>query len=300
MSWLMRHPTVLFSVSLALLLLGAAGLVAWFVLRPVPIRVPDTLPAGFPQEGFSHAAFEELLGRFVDAGGEVDYAGWAGDAEAKRKLDAYLAALARFSPENAPARFPTDADELAYWLNGYNACVIKGVLRHWPIQSVRDVKAPIDVVSGLAFFGTLQFVLGGEAMTLHHLEHGIIRARFPDPRAHFVLNCASGGCPVLRPELPQGDALEPYLAKAASEFVADAANVRIDHAAKTLQLSKIFEWYRDDFIKELERRGLPPAERTLLAYLLLVADGPTKAELERAKEYTVSFLEYDWGINAVD
>lgn len=82
MTWILKHPTLLLLLSLALLLCGAAGLVAWFMVKPTRISVPDTLPPDFPEKGFSHASFEALLGRFVAESGEVDYAGWVADADA--------------------------------------------------------------------------------------------------------------------------------------------------------------------------------------------------------------------------
>ena len=300
MPWLLRHPNVLLALSVTLLLAGLGGCVAWYVIRPVVLRVPDRLPPGFPDAGFDHTPFEVLLTRFVDAGGQVDYATWAADLDARAALDAYLGAVARFSPTRTPKRFPDESDRLAYWLYAYNACVLKGVLEHWPLKSVRDVEAPLNVVAGLGFFGKLNFVLGGETMSLHHLEQGVVRKRFSDPRIHFVLNCASGGCPVLRPELPTGDALEPSLARAARDFVADSANVLVDHEAKVLRLSQIFDWYRSDFDAELTRRGLPPATRTLAAYVHLVSGGERRVELERALTYRIEFLPYEWDLNASD
>ena len=298
MTWILKHPTLLLALSVLLLLLGAAGLVAWFIVKPTRISVPDAVPSEFPETGFSHESFEGLLGRFVGQTGEVDYAGWSADAEALKSLDLYMGAIARYSPTSTPERFPEEADRLAYWLYAYNACVIKGVLVNWPLESVREVKAPLDLVAGLGFFGKLRFTLGGEVMSLYTLENGVIRKQFTDPRVHFVLNCASDGCPVLRPELPTGDALEPHLAKAAAEFVANPQNVLIDHEAKRLRISQIFEWYQADFIAELTRRGLPTAERTLAAYVRLVADPARRAELEAAKGYATEFIAYDWGINA--
>ncbi len=300
MPWLLRHPNVLLALSLTLLVAGIGGCVAWYVFRPVILRVPNRIPAGFPENAFDHGSFEALLTRFVDADGQVDYEAWAADKDARVSLDTYLGAVARFSPTQTPERFPSESDRLAYWLYAYNACVLKGVLENWPLKSVRDVEAPLNVVAGLGFFGKLQFVLGGETMSLHHLEQGVVRKRFADPRIHFVLNCASGGCPVMRPELPTGDALEPSLVRAARDFVADPANVVVDHEQKVLRLSQIFDWYREDFAAELTRRGLPAEKRTLAAYVHLVADGERKVELERALAYRVEFLTYDWDLNSSD
>ena len=281
---------VVFGLSVALIVLGVLGLLVWFLaLKPVVIRVPKDLPRGFPQTGFDHGAFDQLLERFVTPDGAVRYQAWHEDAAALQQLDRYLAAVARYSPENASDRFPSEADRLAYWLNAYNACVIKAVLAHWPIGSVHDVRAPLELKAGLGFFWRLRFVFGGEEINLYDLEH--------DPRVHFVLNCASEGCPVLRPDLPTGAALEPYLEKAAQEFIHDPKNVAIDHAARTVTLSAIFQWYEEDFVADLARRGVPDLQRSLTAWLVLVTEGDLKAQLQRAADYEVRFASYDWDLN---
>lgn len=290
---------MVFVVSVTLIALGALGLLFWFLaLRPVVIGVPKELPCGFPQTGFDHNALEQLLERFVTPDGKVHYQAWHEDAAARQQLDSYLAAVARYSPENDADRFPSRADRLAYWLNAYNACVIKGVLSHWPIGSVHDVRAPLELKTGMGFFWRLRFVFGGREINLYDLENKVIRARFSDPRVHFVLNCASEGCPVLRPDLPTGAELEPYLEKAAQDFLGERGNVTIDHAAKTLTLSAIFQWYEEEFLADLARRGIPASQRSLRTWLLLFADGDRKAQLHRAADYKVRFASYDWELNS--
>jgi hypothetical protein len=288
---------MLFWTSAAFLLLGALGLAWHWNTRPTVLRVDAPLPADFPRDGFSHAALEGLLRRFVDPRGRVDYARWKADAASLRQLDSYLAAVAAYSPENAPGRFESGGERLVYWVHAYNAFVIKAVLDRWPIASVTDVKAPLEVVKGLGFFYTLQFTAGGRAYSLYELEKEKAVRETRDARVHFVLNCASGGCPVIRPELPTGDALEPLLQQAARDFVASDENVRVDHEGRRLVVSPIFDWYRDDFLDDLRRRGLPAA-RGIVDYLLHVAPEERRADLERAAEYEVEFVEYDWTLNA--
>ena len=279
--------------SILLLVLGALGLGWWWNLRPRVLRA-DAPPAAQPVGGFTHAAFESLLRRFVDDAGRIAYDRWANDAGARTELDAYLAAIEETSPENEPARFQDRSDRLAYWLNAYNACVIKAVLVHWPLQSVTDVKAPFEIVQGLGFFAKLRFVIGGRPYSLYEIEHEQIADRFEDPRIHFVLNCASGSCPVLQPELPQGPDLEEYLADAARRFVAEQRNVDIDHRKGRVVLSAIFSMYEAEFTNALRRQGLPGG---LVAYVASVAPAPLQAELVQAKNYTLSFHEFDWSIN---
>lgn len=265
--------------------------------RPQYLAIDAPLPAGFPTDRFSHDTFERLLSRFVDDNGEVDYASWHGSPGALEELDGYLAAVGKFSPDSDPARFVSANDAFVYWIQAYNAYVIRSVLEHWPLDSVTDVKAPIEVVKGLGFFYRLRFNFGGKYYSLFEVENGVIRKRHHDARLHFVLNCASDSCPVLRPVLPVGDELEATLAQAAAAFVTDTSNVAIDHSRKTVTLSRIFKWFRKDFINDLRWRGLP-AQRGLIDYVASIAPEELRQELANAGDYELKFFEYDWSVNA--
>ena len=280
------------------LLLLVALLVGGFALlnRPQFVPVTASIPADFPQEGFSHQDFEDLLRKFVDENGDVDYEDWRNSRESVAQLDSYLAAVSRFSPDSAPERFATRNDELAYWLYSYNAYVIKSVLDNWPISSVTDVKAPLEVIKGLGFFYRLRFEFGGKRFSLLAVENSKIRKSFQDARIHFVLNCASDSCPVLRPALPTGDALQALLASATAEFVNDSKNVSINHANRQILLSTIFKWFRKDFLNDLKKRGLP-AEHGVVDYVASVASDSLRAELKAAQDYDVVFSDYDWSLN---
>lgn len=285
------------SVFVAAAIVVIALVYAFFVAnRPQLITIDADIPENFPVSGFAHDAFERLLRQFVDADGNVDFDRWHQSAVDRELLDSYLAAVGRFSPAATPERFPGKSDELAYWMYGYNAYVIKSVLDHWPIKSVTDVKAPIEAVTGLGFFYRQRFHFGGAPLSLYTVENEEIRKVFRDPRIHFVLYCASGSCPVLRPELPTGDELEQMLQEATVTFISDPQNVRVDHDKKQIVLSAIFEMYRNDFIRELTRRGLSSGGG-VLDYVASVAPSSLQAELNRAVDYEVSFADYDWAIS---
>ena len=280
-------------IALLLFALAALGLSGCAAVQVREVKAP--LPQDFPQQGFSHRAYEDLLQRFV-VDHRVNYAAWHADAQAIAQLDSYLAAVAAFSPENAPQRFPTQNDGKAYWLHVYNALVIKAVLDHWPLESVNDVKAPIEIVQGYGFFYRLGFIVGGKQYNLYEIEQEKVLKQWRDPRAHFVLNCASTSCPVIRPALPTGDGLEPYLVKATQEFISDPRHVDIDHQAKILRLSQIFRWYQSDFINDLHRRSLPAANG-IVDYLIDAAPESLKANLRQAISYQLQYVDYDWKIN---
>ena len=280
------------------LLIIVALLVGGFALlnRPQFIPVDADIPVDFPTGTFSHRDFESLLEKYVDQDGNVDYAGWLGSPESVSTLNGYLAAVSAYSPDATPERFSSSSQELAYWLYGYNAYVINSVLDNWPLESVTDVKAPLEVVKGLGFFHRLRFQFGGKRYSLLSVENSIIRKRFRDARIHFVLNCASDSCPPMRPNLPTGEALDDLLATAATDFVNDLANVAVDHDNKQVLLSSIFKWFRKDFLNDLARRGLP-SERGLIDYVSSEASQSLRAELDNTRGYDIVFMDYDWSLN---
>jgi hypothetical protein len=287
-------------ITLPLIILVVLVVAGFFSInRPQLITINAAVARNFPGAGFSHSAFEALLRTYVDTNGHVDYERWHANSMDIAELDSYLAAVVAFSPETTPERFASRNDELAYWLYAYNAYVIRSVLMNWPLDSVTDVKAPIEAVKGMGFFYRLRYQFGGRAYSLLTVENQKIRKQYQDPRIHFVLNCASESCPVIRPELPSGEELEALLDDAASEFVSNPANVFIDHDSETVFLSAIFEWYEDDYLNWLRANGRP-ATNGVIDYVFTVADRSLQRELESASSYDVEFRDFDWTINAVE
>jgi len=101
---------------------------------------------------------------------------------------------------------------------------------------------------------------------------------------------------VLRPELPSGIELEPFLQQAAADFVSDQRNVFIDHAEKEIVLSAIFKWFKSDFINDLRRRGLA-SDRGLIDYVASVAPASLRDELLGTINYKIVYIDYDWAVN---
>ena len=225
------------------------------------------------------------------------YGKWQQHPQSIAELNSYLAAVSQFSPDISPRRFGSRNETLAYWMYGYNAYVIKSVLDHWPIESVTDVKAPIEAVTGLGFFYQQRFSFGGKYLSLLAVENDRIRKAYTDPRIHFVLNCASVSCPIARPELPVGDDLEVLLDRATSEFINKRANVSVDHANTTIYLSTIFKWYEKDFADAIRLEGKPTTD-SLVSYISTYALDDLANDLAVASSYTIKFRDYDWGLNS--
>jgi hypothetical protein len=261
-------------------------------IRPAGVvaRAPSVGP------GFSHAELDRVQSRFVDERGLVDYRGLTRDPA---DLERYQLALTSRSPDSDPELFPAREEQLAYWINAYNASVLSAVVAHYPIRSVTDVKTPFPlrlVSDKIGFFFLQEITLGGEEMSLHSLENSVIRGRFDEPRVHFALNCASRGCPRLPRSAFTGAELDDQLDREARRFFAEERNLRIDHTERVVLLSSILEWYEDDFTDWLAARR-PDRPATLLEYVALYAPPERAADLQRARDYEIRFVPYDWSLN---
>ena len=236
----------------------------------------------------SHAAWTELLGKHVawNAAGTtttVDYAGFARDRAA---LDAYRDALAQVTPAQSEALDP--ASRLAFLINAYNAHTVALILTKYPkLESIKDLGGVFSSPWKQRFFTLL-----GEERHLDAVEHELIRGApgFAEPRIHFAVNCASIGCPALRPEAYTGAALDTQLEDQTRRFLSDRSRNRYDAASETLHVTKLFDWYGDDFA---------PSVATFLAkYADVLGDHAAARERIRRGGVDVEFLEYDWRLNA--
>ena len=246
------------------------GFLYWFRVE-TDARVGQSVPLS--SEAPHHALFDEVLQARVNAEGQVDYAGLKASPE---KLETYLDRLA--SADLAALSY---YEQLAFWLNAYNALVIKGVVDRYPTTSVRSVK-PFG-----GFFSRLKFQVAGKPYTLNEIEHDVIRAEFVDARVHFALVCASAGCPTLENRAFFPDTLEERLETATFNFVANPEKVRLERSERRLYLSKIFKWYAADFTE-----GYAGVTDFLADYL-----PPDDAEFLETEEVELHYLDYDWTLN---
>lgn len=233
----------------------------------------------------------EALGAFVlDEG--VDYEGLI---ENPRKLRRQAAAFAEHGPSSTPATFPDDSSRLAYYINAYNTFVLLGVITHWPIGSVHDVKGLIEPEEGFGFFYAQRFELDGDTINLYDLEDEHLRG-FDDARIHAAINCASESCPSLQRDPFTAEHLDEELDTAMSAMVNDERHVKVDIDREALMLSPIFEWYDADFRAHAERHEMGTETLDFIANYL---NGERRARFETARDagFEVRFREYDWSLN---
>lgn len=237
---------------------------------------------------FSHHAWTELLERYVDERGMVDYVGLEKNAADRAALSDYLKRLAEQGPHSRPDLFPTGSDALAYYLNAYNAYTFQGVL----VSGGGTQKSVWgNMLAGYKFFVGTKYVIDGKKMSLKHLEDKLIRDGFKDPRIHAALVCASISCPRLPRYAFTGEALEAQLDAVITEFAVLPMHVRPDVDSKTVFVSKIYDWYKGDFLEYEKDRG--EAKPSVIGYINRYRPADDQVPLD----YRVSILPYDKGLN---
>jgi len=218
--------------------------------------------------------FDSILSRYVSEDGLVDYKGLKKD----KVIMKYIEYLSNTNPDE----LPSDKHRMAFWINAYNAFVIKGVLDEYPIKSVLKVGWIPH-----SFFKRKEFKTKHGEITLQALENEKLREAFREPRIHFAINCASISCPKLLTEAYRAEKLEEQLEAQAVIFNNDKSRNYLDKGNKVLYLSHIFKWYAGDFVKKGEEIADYVAR-----YL-----NPDDAEFVRNNEVAIKYLDYDWGLN---
>jgi len=241
----------------------------------------------------THAAWTELLQRHVhwQPGGHasgVDYAGFAADRAA---LQAYLGQLAAVRRPTFDGWTP--ARRQAFLINAYNAFTVELILDRYPdLDSIRELGSLLRSPWKRRFFDLL-----GEPRSLDDVEHGLLRGAddFAEPRIHFAVNCASIGCPALRPEAYRHDVLDAQLADQTRRFLSDRSRNRVGDGR--LEVSRLFDWYADDFVVTGEHATLAAPLGFLARHADLLADDPATRDGLRRGALRLGYTDYDWRLN---
>lgn len=193
----------------------------------------------------------------------------------KALLDKYLGQMQALDVDRL-----TKAQQMAFWINLYNAATLDVVLDAWPVKSITRIDSPV-LRSGP--WGRKLVTIKGQKLSLNDIEHGILRPIWRDVRIHYAVNCASLGCPNLGKAPYRAETLNAQLETAARSFVNSPrafANVE-----GKLVASKIYDWYGADW----------GGEAGVLNHARKYATGPTAVLL--AKAGRIGDYRYDWSIN---
>ncbi len=249
--------------------------VAWgiFLFGMIPIfyqchpikRLSDHRPV-------THEAWDDLLKKHVDDQGWVNYPGFIQDSVA---LNRYLQLLSGSHPD---ASTWTRNEQMAYWINAYNAFTVKLITMHYPVGSIKDIKKGVAFVNSVWDIKWIQ--IGAYTYDLNNIEHNILRPVFNDARVHAAVNCASYSCPRLRREAYTADRLDSQLDDAMRSFISDPLRNRTN--PEKPEVSEIFKWFPGDF---KDNAG------SVKAFINRYANPKISETAE------LGYIDYDWRLN---
>jgi hypothetical protein len=263
------------------------------ILQLITATVLLISSSAFAQFDLSHQSWEELLKKHVTYisngnASQVSYKGFAADRAA---LKTYLDSISAV-PE-ATYKSWNKNQQLAFLINAYNAYTVELILTKYPnLKSIRELGGTFSKPWSLKFIK-----LFGKEVSLDNIEHDMIRADgvFNDPRIHVAVVCASIGCPMLRNDAFTAEKLEVQLDDGMKRFFSDSSRNRYNAESKKLEISKIFDWYKKDFVKG--HKGFSSLETTLGKFAdQLTNDTAARAEIKAGK-VAISYLDYDWNLN---
>ena len=264
------------------------------------VSMPFTAAAQSFDHG--HSTWAALLKKHVLLidGGKSSQVRYAGFAQDRGDLKAYLATLSKVTP----AEFSSwsKAQQMAFLINAYNAFTVEKILtRHPDIKSIWD----FGKVFGNPFKDRF-FTLLGREFSLDMIEHDTLRqpGAYNEPRVHFAVNCASVGCPMLREEPYVAARLDAQLEEQTRRFLADRSRNRYNAADNALEVSEIFKWFGKDWSSGY--RGFDGRSEAMLSlaqffakYADLLADAPAHRQTIMERRAPIRHLDYDWTLNDV-
>ncbi len=248
-----------------------------FILSTILLAVVSCTQKSLPDQPGSrpptHDAWDKLLRNHVAPNGTVNYKGFIADSVL---LNGYLDTLSLNPPDK---KSWTKEEQLAYWINAYNAFTIKLIARHYPVKSIQDLHPKPYVPLVRTVWHIRFFKIGGVDFNLDQIEHSILRKEFDEPRIHFAIVCASFSCPPLRPEAYIAADLNAQLDDQARIFINDPArNILSEDVA---EISQLFNWFQGDFT----RKG------SLISFLNQYSAVKIKPSAH------VTYKVYDWSLN---
>ena len=232
-----------------------------------------------------HADWTAILQKYVSAPDAMglthfDYAGLKANSTDKAKLDGYIKNLRATNPDTL-----SRDEAIAFYANLYNALTIDLIVQNHPLGSIRKAKTYNGAkVSGLSGpWKKVKISVNGQTLTLDDIEHKILRVKYPSPYVHYMVNCASVGCPNLLGKAWEADTYESLRKEAASAYINSPRGVVI--TPKGLKVSSIYKWFKEDF----------GGKDGTLKHIRDYADADLAAAIDGGAK--IVGYDYDWSLN---
>jgi hypothetical protein len=229
-----------------------------------------------PSKAVDHKLWNDLVKAHVATDGSVDYKGFKKD---KAKLDGYLKLLSRTNIKGQSKN-----EQLAYWINAYNAFTIDLIVANYPVKSIKDIRNAKSLIAkatgdSQVWVEKLRYSFNSEELSLHTIETKKLQDELFDPRIHFAVNCASYSCPRLWNQAFTASNVQEAMDRMAVDFINDSRKNKI--SANSIILSEIFKWYKSDFTKS----------GSLIDFL------NKYSKIKISKDAKIDYIPYNWSLN---
>lgn len=231
----------------------------------------------------SWGRYGNLLKQFNHSG-LIDYAGLK---TSRASIDSVVADIAQADQSEMSGN-----QRLAFYINTYNVLTLRAVIDAYPVKSIKEIDGVWEGKN---------WTVSGQKVSLNQLEHEILRKEFEEPRIHVAINCASIGCPPLAGFPFLADSLESQLKLMSIRFVSSATHNQLDMEAGEANLSSVFDWFGEDFIKKYYREGKFPGlsekKNAALSFVLAHFHDGAPSGLNLNRKFKVGYVDYDWNLN---
>ena len=256
-----------------------------FVFQVNAAQSPELIPFWHASDDLNdstidHSNWQNLLDSYLikdhpSGINRFNYAALKANSSDLQTLKEYLFSLTSLDP-----REYSRPEQLAYWINLYNALTVFVVTGRYPVESIKDIK------SSLINFGPWDkelITIQDQKLTLNNIEHGILRPIWQDGRLHYAINCASLGCPNLAPEVYRADNTERLLEQSSKDYINHPRGASVEGG--DLKVSSIYDWFKDDF---------GGTNESVIEHLLQYAEPELAEQLRHLTEFDD---DYDWSLN---
>jgi len=229
----------------------------------------------------THKLFGDVLRKYV-INGLVDYKNLKND----NQLDKYLTQLSKTKPDKLSRN-----EKLAFWINAYNAFTLRIVAENYPVESITELHTGGKIIGyllGKTVWDKEFISINNKNYSLNDIEHKILR-KMNEPRIHFAIVCASISCPELLNEAYEADKIVKQLEGQTIKFLADKSRNRFDVKNRIVYLSKIFDWFNEDFGKS--------DEKVLKFVSQFIPEDISSDIKSNISKWNISYNNYNWNIN---
>jgi hypothetical protein len=229
----------------------------------------------------SHTLWQEFLDHHLITNEEkinlLDYANV--DQKDYDLLKRYLKEMSEIYIDNYNRQ-----EQLAYWVNVYNALTVQTVADYYPIANIQEIRISPGLFS-VGPWGANLITIKDTPLSLDDIDNRIIRPIWNDQRTHYTLNNATIGAPNLSKQAYQGTTIEAQLNDAAYTYINSLRGVQVIEGK--LIISKLYDWYEEDF---------GGTKQDVIKHLLLFAKEPLFSQLKHVN--SIDSYIYNWHINS--